>query len=228
MAAGLRLRMAIDQIKFARDYTTQLLDDVADDEWFCMPSEGVTHLAWQVGHLAMAEYALTMLRLRGKEPSDRDFITNDFLRAFKKGSAPVADADAYPPIDEIRRVFDRVHERALAELAECREDDLNKELPEPYALFNTKLGSVFFCAHHEMMHAGQIGLLRRLLGKEPVREKVLIVTQSENACSYSPLKGAYFQAARRSSCIRGGGIRFSHILRTSPPSSSRRNAAQNQ
>jgi hypothetical protein len=169
MVAGLRLQIAIDQIKFARDYTTQLLEGVAADEWFRMPTDGVTHLAWQVGHLAMAEYALTMLRIRGKEPADRAFITNDFLRAFKKGSAPVADAAAYPPIDEIRRVFDRVHERALAELAEYREEDLNEELPEPYALFNTKLGSVFFCSHHEMMHAGQIGLLRRLLGKEPIR-----------------------------------------------------------
>ena len=169
MAAGLRLQIAIDQIKFARDYTRQLLDDVATDEWFRMPAEGVTHLAWQVGHLAMAQYALTMMRLRGKEPADADFITNDFLRAFKKGSAPVGDAAAYPSIDEIRNVFDRVYERGLAELAEYSEEDLNEELPTPHALFNTKLGSVFFCSNHEMMHAGQIGLLRRLLGKEPLR-----------------------------------------------------------
>lgn len=167
--AGLRLQIAISQIKFARDYTNQLLQDVADDDWFRMPTEGVTHLAWQVGHLAMAQYALTMLRLRGKEPADAELITNDFLRAFKKGSAPVGNATKYPPIDEIRSVFDRVHERALTELADYDEDQLNEELPEPHALFNTKLGSVFFCSAHEMMHAGQIGLLRRLLGKEPLR-----------------------------------------------------------
>ena len=33
----------------------------------------------------------------------------------------------------------------------------------------TKLGALFFCSVHEMMHAGQIGLLRRLLGKSPLR-----------------------------------------------------------
>ena len=32
----------------------------------------------------------------------------------------------------------------------------------------TKLDSLFWCAHHEMLHAGQIGLVRRLLGQAPL------------------------------------------------------------
>jgi hypothetical protein len=39
----------------------------------------------------------------------------------------------------------------------------------PYAAFATKFGGLLFCSHHEMLHAGQIGLLRRLIGKAPVR-----------------------------------------------------------
>ena len=169
MATGVRLQVAIDQIKFARAYTLQLLEDVHDDEWFVIPTGSVSHLAWQMGHLAMAEYGLTMLRLRGKEPSDAEFITNDFMRAFKKGSSPHAGSAAYPAFANIRRTFDAVHERALRELDGYAEEELQAEIPEPYAVTNTKLGSVFFCPHHEMLHAGQIGLLRRLLGKDPVR-----------------------------------------------------------
>jgi hypothetical protein len=169
MATGVRLQVAIDQIKFARDYTNQLLADVQDHEWFVIPGGCVSHLAWQMGHLAMAEYGLTMLRLRGKEPTDAEFINNDFMRAFKKGSTPTSDASLYPSIHEIRQTFDAVHEHALRELDAWDEEDLQGELPFPYAVTNTKLGSVFFCPHHEMLHAGQIGLLRRMLGKEPVR-----------------------------------------------------------
>jgi hypothetical protein len=33
----------------------------------------------------------------------------------------------------------------------------------------TRLGALLFSSHHEMLHAGQIGVLRRLLGKAPVR-----------------------------------------------------------
>ena len=49
-------------MQIARDYTNNLLADVAEDEWFRMPTEGVTHLAWQLGHLAIAQYRLMMIR----------------------------------------------------------------------------------------------------------------------------------------------------------------------
>jgi hypothetical protein len=39
----------------------------------------------------------------------------------------------------------------------------------PYAGYPTKLGALLFCPLHEMIHAGQIGLLRRLMGKPPIR-----------------------------------------------------------
>lgn len=164
-----KLEIAIKNLEFARKYTHSLLEDFADDEWFRQPADGVTHLAWQVGHLAMAEYALTMIRIRGKEPADADFISSDFFKQFKKGSSPQTVADNYSDPSEIRLVFEQVHKHALAELAGYSDEELDVSLPEPHAVFDTKLGSVFFCSSHEMMHAGQIGLLRRLLGKNPVR-----------------------------------------------------------
>jgi hypothetical protein len=167
--ARTHLEIAIKNIEFARRYTTQLFGDVGPDEWFQQPSGSPTHLAWQMGHLAMAQYGLTMLRIRGKEPSDREFIDNDFLRRFAKGTQPSSDPGAYPPLDEIRQVFQQVHVRALAELANYTDAELDVKLPEPHAVFDTKLGSIFFCSFHETMHAGQIGLQRRLLGKTPLR-----------------------------------------------------------
>jgi hypothetical protein len=164
-----QLDIAVKQIEFARGYSSQLLDDIEPDDWFRQPLGGITHLAWQVGHLAMAEYGLTMLRLRGKEPADQQIIDNDFLRRFGKGSAPSSNPGDYPGVEEILRVFRGVHEQALRELAGYSDADLEVKLPEPHAVFDTKMGSVFFCSAHEMLHAGQIGLLRRLLGKPPLR-----------------------------------------------------------
>jgi hypothetical protein len=164
-----RLAVAIKQIDSARRYTHTLLDGLEDDDWLRMPQGGVTHLAWQMGHLAMAQYMLTMVRMRGKRPEDESLISKPFLRLFTKGSRPAADPALYPPIAEIRRVFDAVHARAMEELPLTPAEELEAKVPEPHVAFDTKLGSLFFCAHHEMLHAGQIGLLRRLLGKEPVR-----------------------------------------------------------
>lgn len=169
MATGTRLKMAIGQIQFSREYTLGLLEDLDEGDWFRQLPGGVSHIGWQLGHLAMAEYALTMIRIRGKEPSDADFISNDFFRRFKKGTTPVGDSTAYPDPAEIQHVAAAVHERALAELAGHSEEELDVKLPEPHAVFDTKLGSIIFCSAHEMLHAGQIGLLRRSLGKEPLR-----------------------------------------------------------
>jgi len=169
MTAGSRLQIARDQIVFARSYTLELIQTIADDAWFWQPAGGVTHVAWQVGHLAMAQYGLTMLRLRGKEPEDEQVIPADFVRRFQKGTEPAGDPGRYPPPAEIRAVLERVHARSLAELAGYTEEQLDVKLPMPHAVFDTKLGSVFFCSAHEMLHAGQIGLVRRLMGLRPLR-----------------------------------------------------------
>lgn len=157
------------QIDFARGYTLTLLQDVRPEDWFQQPAGTVTHLAWQVGHLTMAQYMLTLFRLRGKLPEDAALVPKTFLRPFMKGTTPVADPAQYPPVEEILRTFHAVHAQVMQELPNYREADLTDTVVEPYAVYNTKLGSLLLASHHEMVHAGQIGLLRRLLGKAPVR-----------------------------------------------------------
>ena len=163
------VELARKQIEFARSYTESLLADVEDADWFRQPAGVTTHVAWQVGHLAMAEYGLALFRIRGRQEVDAQLMSGEFRKQFSKGSKPDADPARNPPPDEIRRVFHRVHAQALSELDQYSDHDLEEAIPEPYAVYPNKLGGLFFCAAHEMMHAGQIGLLRRLLGKEPVR-----------------------------------------------------------
>ena len=164
-----KLDLAVAQIQFARGYTKQLLSDIQEDEWFRRSDGCPSHLAWQVGHLAMAQYGLTLARIRGRERSDRDLVSKQFYACFKKGSDPFASDADFPSISEIHDTMDRIHVESMTELAKHTDESLSEKLPEPYAVFDTKLGSVFFCSSHEMLHAGQIGLLRRMLGKVPVR-----------------------------------------------------------
>jgi hypothetical protein len=161
------LRTALDQIVFARRYTLRLLDGFDPAEWFRMPAEGVTHVAWQVGHLAMAEYRMALERIRGARPGDEALISADFLRMFGRQSRPDPNPAHHPSPEEMRAVLDRVHEQVLRELPQHPEADLAAPPLQPHSLAATKLEALFWCAHHEMLHAGQIGLLRRLLGYAP-------------------------------------------------------------
>ena len=166
---GNQLQFAIRQIEFARAYTSTLLDGLTDDDWFRQPASSPTHIAWQVGHLAMAEYGLCLFRLRGRRAEDLDLMSSKFRKQYSKGSQPDPERENNPTPAELRQTLERVHRQALSELATCTAQQLAEPIEEPYAVTPTKLGALFFCSHHEMLHAGQIGLLRRLLGKAPIR-----------------------------------------------------------
>jgi uncharacterized damage-inducible protein DinB len=162
-----RLQLARDQIVFARRYTLGILEKTTPEEWFRQPPGGVTHIAWQVGHLAMAEYRLCLERIRGRRADDEQLISEEFLKLFGKGSEPAADPAKYPSASEIRAVFDRVHQRVLEETADVPDADLDNPVLKPHPLLQTKLQALFYCPNHEMIHAGQIALVRRFLGHGP-------------------------------------------------------------
>jgi hypothetical protein len=163
------LQLALRQIEFARSYVLSILAEIDEAEWFEMPPSCPTHVAWQVGHLAMAEYGLCLFRMRGRQPIDLELMTGSFRKQFSRGSVPDADAGKYPPAAEIRATLDRVHEQVLKEAPSFTAEQLQEPVEMPYAVEATKLGGLLFCSHHEMLHAGQLGLLRRLLGNQPVR-----------------------------------------------------------
>jgi hypothetical protein len=167
--SNVRLDAAIRQIEYARQYTSLLIADIDDSDWFVQPAGLATHVGWQVAHLAVAEYGLCLYRMRGRQPADAALLPSEFRRQFGKGSVPRAEPDANHSPAAIRDVLHRVHQRALEELASCTDEQLDAPTEAPFTAFPTKLGGLLFCAAHEMLHAGQLGILRRALGKLPLR-----------------------------------------------------------
>jgi hypothetical protein len=100
---------------------------------------------------------------------DLELMSGSFRKQFSKGSQPEPDPARNPTPAEIRTVSQRVHCQVLLETAGYSDALLGEPVEEPHLAFGTKLGALFFCSHHEMLHAGQIGLLRRLLGRPPLR-----------------------------------------------------------
>jgi hypothetical protein len=160
--------LIVSQISTARRYTEGLLGAIDESDWFRMPTEGVTHIAWQVGHLAYAEYRTTLERIRGVATDDAELIPEAFHWLFGRESVPDPDPSHSPAPAELRAVFDRVHRRALAELAGLTDADLDRPLLSPHPHARNRREMLLWCVRHEMLHAGQIGLLRRLLGNVPL------------------------------------------------------------
>jgi hypothetical protein len=167
--ASQMLTAAMGQIEFARRYTLELLDTIPRGQWFTIPNGLSTNVVWQVGHLTVSQYGLLMFRMRGRQSEDLELIPGKFRKAYSRQSLPQSDPASQPSIDELVDKMAEVHRRAMDEVSRIDSQVLLEAVEMPYASYPIKLGAILFCPLHEHIHAGQIGLLRRSLGLEPIR-----------------------------------------------------------
>lgn len=163
-----RLQIALEQIEFARGYSLRILDSIPHDQWFEFPPGSPSHVAWQAGHLAIAEYRLGIERIRGKRETDERFFPASFLLNFGKDTVPVPNSGQYPAPTEILSVMRGVHDKLLEEVPLLTDDELDLPPHSDHPLAKTRFACLQWCAHHEMLHAGQLGLIRRMLGFKPL------------------------------------------------------------
>lgn len=163
-----RSEFALHSLRCARGYVQTLLDSVPEDRWFEMPG-GITHVAWQVGHLAVSQARLVFVRVLGEPEDLAGTLPDGYASLFGKGSAPLPDAAAYPTLGELRGAFNGVYSRVLVTVPTLTESLLCEPVANPHPAFDDKFGALLWAARHELVHAGQIGLLRRLMGGSPLR-----------------------------------------------------------
>ena len=162
---------ALAQMQWMRQYTLQLIESVPHDMWYAMPAGSTTHLAWQVGHLAVAQYGLMLFRQRGRVESDMELMPGWLRKNFGRGStpAPPGDQGKSPSPESLLERMHAIHVQACETVAGLSPETLLQPSDMPYVAYPNNLGALLFCPLHESIHAGQIGLLRRLHGLAPIR-----------------------------------------------------------
>jgi hypothetical protein len=135
-------------------------------------ANGGNHPLWILGHLAIAEgKVIQEIMLEGTNP----LAHRASLFAF--GSQPVADAQRYPPFEEVLHAFRQVRAHTLQALEALTDEDLNKPsraCPPQFQRFVGTVGQCFdqICLH-PMYHAGQAADARRLAGRKPLLGRAL-------------------------------------------------------
>jgi hypothetical protein len=162
-----QLASALTQIADARQYTFGLLADLPANAWFFMPTPAVTHIAWQVGHISIAQYRLGVAFLREPKPEDTAWVPANYRQLFGRDSTPQADPSIYPSPTEIMANLDEINRHVMAEVSNFTEADLARPVLQPHRIVKTAIEALFWCSRHESIHAGQIALLRRLHGLRP-------------------------------------------------------------
>jgi len=164
-------QMLADQIDVTRQWTLALLEDFRGDEWTFQPQPGLHHALWLCGHLATSQETLVFKRCFGREP----VLDPAFREHFGMGG-PVRSAQehAYPPPAEVLATMADVHAQVCAMIRTASDAALSEaayaadgKSRHPY--YDTRAGALGHASRHEAFHAGQIALLRRLLGKNFLR-----------------------------------------------------------
>lgn len=164
----MQIEIALEGMRAARSYTKELLATIPETDWLRFPPGVSTNVLWQVAHLAMAEYRLGLERIRGRRESDESFMPLAFLDQYGRGSVPSDDPAKNFSLSDVRRTLDAVHDQVLVESRNWTDADLQADALAPHRLFTKKIDALYWCSRHEMLHAGQIGLVRRMLGSPPV------------------------------------------------------------
>ncbi len=159
--------LVVEQMKFLRSYSLQLLENIPADLWSTIPAGAPSHLAWQVGHMAVAQYGLMLFRQRGRAEGDIELMPGWLRKRYGKGTTP--PTENVESKDQLLEILAKIHETCLREVPEMPLEQFNEPTDMPYLVYPTKLGALLFCPSHESIHAGQIGVLRRMLGFQPVR-----------------------------------------------------------
>lgn len=164
-----QLQALLQNLEVAHRYTRNILENVPAEDWFRMPTEGVSHIGWQVGHITWAQQMLITRRVFGDDQSVLEPFPEQLMKTVGKGSTPEEDPSLYGTPESLMDLHERVYVGCRKLLDTLDESALSDPTSPPHPMFQDKAGVLRWAADHELTHTGQISLIRRLLGHAPLR-----------------------------------------------------------
>ncbi len=117
---------------------------------------------WLVGHLVLTEQRFHAV-FDAKSPT----LPEGFDKKFARDEVAPRQAD-YGDTSGLMRLFDVQRNITVEKVSQMTQEQLMVPLLKPHPRFSTLGEAAIFCALHVNIHAGQISMIRRMLGKPPV------------------------------------------------------------
>jgi uncharacterized damage-inducible protein DinB len=140
----------------------RFVDDLSPQEFLHRPAEKANCAAWLIGHLILSERG-GLKTLGADLPSLPDTFEQRFSR--DEGCPQAAE---FGDVAQLMPLFDQHRDRLIEAVKRATPEQLDQPVPKPHPLFSTAGQLANFLAHHVTLHAGQITIIRRSLGRPPV------------------------------------------------------------
>ena len=161
MSANPSISAIINQLNLQSRLFKNVLADIKSGDTSKRVADTLNHVSWQAGHIVFARYNMAgLLGIKDANPY------GELYANFK----PLDPAVKYPTIEDAKIKFDEITAKLMPALESVTDDQLAGPLPFkiPFDENNVR-GMIAFISHHEAYHIGQLGVLRRSLGYEPMK-----------------------------------------------------------
>ena len=122
------------------------LTDISHEESLQTPPTGGNSINWVLGHIV--RYRLRTLKLLGQPHAEEEV----YKVLYDYNTVP--NSETALPIEQLKALYEDT-QKHLTDLMVKLDEGLDTE------------DKVVFMAYHETMHSGQLGVLRRMIGKGP-------------------------------------------------------------
>lgn len=136
------------QLDFNYDVLTKNIKGISNEEALVFPNGDVNCANWVLGHLIMVRNALIKILGGNAVWNDDEFLF------YSRGEKPLEQKDNFIDFE------------TLVSYLKDTQNELNRILAKKESLEEEHLQDLAGLSLHEIYHCGQLGTLRRLLGKE--------------------------------------------------------------
>ena len=158
-------QVALERLEWARGCAERILADIPDDKATFQAGGAGNHALWVTGHLAVIDDLILHVHT-----GCRHELPERYRTLFGIESRPVDDPAAYPSRRELSDAL-HLHRRRLVTWVESLDDESAwKSSPEYFRPFAPDaITTPFAAAAHDLMHAGQVTVVRAALRLPVVR-----------------------------------------------------------
>lgn len=152
-------------INAANQICQNYLADLSDADLLVRPVPGANHIAWQLGHLLVAEREMMEAAYPGSMPP----LPAGFAERYTNDTSKLDSASAFHSKSVYLGVAEQLRAATLKTLDKITDADLDKPAPEKLQGWLKTIGELFSMhGTHWLMHGGQWAVVRRKLGKKPL------------------------------------------------------------
>ena len=139
-----------------------VLADISEEESEIRLAPSINNAKWLAGHLVWGQAGLARI---ARVPLDIEWLAHYDTQS----KEPVPPNLPVPSLAEIKSAWNNIAASIKQGLEALSDEALATPVAFPLPLFNTQEGLWAFIHHHQAYTIGQIGILRRVLGKDAMK-----------------------------------------------------------